>query len=94
MGWPFSLYRQLQVSRGENEESAPSSPRQPPALSLSFLQSRKLRAAGSRPASPRQPRALLGTKATVTGPRVAVAPTSRGWCSWETVCTTSLMGWP
>ncbi|XP_061272839.1 zinc transporter ZIP5 isoform X5 [Bos javanicus] len=58
------------------------------------LQSQGLRAQGSRTASPQQSQPLLGTKATVTGTRVVVAPTSRGWSSWETVCTTSLMGWP
>lgn len=58
------------------------------------LQSQKLRAAVSKPASPYRPQPPLGTKATVMGTRVAVVPTSRGWSSWETVCTTSLMGWP
>ncbi|XP_043302600.1 zinc transporter ZIP5 isoform X3 [Cervus canadensis] len=58
------------------------------------LQSQGLRAQEGRTASPQQSQPLLGTKATVTGAQVVVAPTSRGWSSWETVCTTSLTGWP
>ena len=94
-GWPFSQGRQLQVT-GDPEGRArlPAHLRPPTRLLSSFPQSQGLRAQGSRTASPQQPQPLLGMKATVTGAREVVAPTSRGWSSWETVCTTSLTGWP
>lgn len=89
------VLRPLQAASGDWRRQRAQRPPVAPAcsyqhLSWSFLpQSQRFRARG-RTARPHQLQSLLGTEATVM--RTRVVAVSHGWSSWETACTTSLMG--